>query len=1135
MRIRTLLQTALTASLLLTVGLLFGIWSMGSHLDRLALTQQRALDVVGEVSSLQVLTNEYALNSEERVVQQWLSSHERVIQILSSSLESDPTTPAVALEEAKALPQFFNRLTETADGADQNLQRRRTRLLLGQLLTHTQSISDTVNRWADTASTDRLVLEHRFQILSMAVPIIILLVLAALVTLLVLRVLRPLFLLHKSVQSFARGDLSARCTTNSKDEMGDLARTFDAMASSRQVTEAELRDGEANLKYLLNEMPVGVCLVDAIGRIYFRNKFCMDVFGYTESDAPTLDTWRLHAFPDPTYSKATQGSWSTLMQDATGVAGAIPVCEYQMTTKHGSVRDVDVSRITFGDHLLLTFVDQTVRKQHVLKLQETTAVAEAANLAKSSFLATMSHEIRTPMNGILGMLQLLQHTELTSRQSDYTRKAEGATLALLGIINDILDFSKVEAGKLELDNQPLVIGDLLRELSVILSANLGSKNVEILFKLASDVPPIVIGDALRLRQVLINLAGNALKFTEQGEVVLGIRLLKRDADQVELEFSILDTGIGIAADKLGYIFEGFSQAESTTSRRFGGTGLGLAISQRLVALMGGTLAVESEFGKGSRFFFNIRVGVGSAMAAATASPHAVPAGASPLQALLTPGGVGLRVLVVDDNALSREILNEMAIEMGWQVKSVVSGEAALAHLEQGNAPHYDIVLMDWRMPGMDGWEATRKIRKLRQGGQALVVIMVTAASRELLNKKSRLETDLIDSYLVKPITASMLYEAVAEAIAKRRGEHIRRSEMQASTQLDGLRLLVVEDNLLNQQIARELLERCGAQIAIATGGLDGVEQALAADPPFDAILMDVQMPDIDGLEATRRIRSEPRMCGVPIIAMTANAMEADKEACRAVGMVDHVAKPVDLNTLIDTVLRHAGHQRTGALPKPAPAIAEPAAAIAASLIDIDAAVNRMGGNREFYDKMVFGFRSDAALLVAELQGHIRLGGYAQAIRSAHTLRGLAATVGAVALSAQVQRIETMVKHALADASTQTTATLADMSTDLASQLALVLAAMPQSLQRPMSQVDDSVPEILDGGALATALQELAALLKLRDMRATIVGDKLRRKFGGNLDAVQLEQLSSLEQALAQIDFARAIDACNVLRSQLPAT
>jgi two-component system sensor histidine kinase/response regulator len=787
--------------------------------------------------------------------------------------------------------------------------------------------------------------------------------------------------------------------------------------------------------------------------------------------------------------------------------------------------------------------DITERKNAEATIVAAKQAAEDSNRAKSSFLATMSHEIRTPMNGILGMLQLLQHTELTSRQIDYTRKAEGATRALLGIINDILDFSKVEAGKLELDNQTLVIGELLRELSVILSANLGSKNVEVLFMIAADVPPVVIGDALRLRQVLINLAGNALKFTEQGEVILGIRLLKREADQVELEFSIRDTGIGIPADKLDYIFEGFSQAESTTSRRFGGTGLGLAISQRLVALMGGTLAVESEFGKGSCFFFSIRLDVGHALPAEISSPPADPAGDLHQQALLVPGGAGLRILIVDDNALSREILNEMASAMGWQVNCCVSGEAAMTLLQQVDAPRYDIVLMDWRMPGMDGWDTTRKIRQLDHGGQAPVVIMVTAAGRELISKKSKLETALIDGYLVKPITASMLYEAVAEAIVERKGESIRHSTTQASEQLAGLRLLVVEDNLLNQQIARELLERCGAQITVAGGGLEGVEQALAADPPFDAILMDVQMPDIDGLEATRRLRVVPRMSKVPIIAMTANAMETDKEACRAVGMVGHVAKPIDLNALVNTVLWHVRNTGVEALaPRlnvetvslPTPAITASDNAMYVPLIDVDTAIKRMGGNHSFYDKVVFGFRSDAAALVTELQGYLAVADHAQAIRSAHTLRGLAATVGAVALSAQAQQIETALRTALADASSDSPAGLEDMAADLSNQLAQVLAALPQSSTPQMSgssslrQLNDSADKKFDGDAFATLLQELVALLRLRDMQATVVGEKIRQEFSSTLDSYQREKLSVLEQALSQLDFVSAIATCDAL-------
>ncbi len=886
---------------------------------------------------------------------------------------------------------------------------------------------------------------------------------------------------------------------------------------------------------IINECPVGIVVYRASGECVAINQAYAGILGEAVDDIMrknfrNLDSWRSAGLLEQAIQAL--GSNSNIQTTA------------HHTADSGREIWVDVHFLPFllgGEpHLMCIKSDVTTWHLAEVALNEAKLEAEKTSRAKSEFLATMSHEIRTPMNGILGMLKLLQHTQLTPRQIDYAQKAEGATQALLSIINDILDFSKVEAGRLELDEHPFVIGDLLRELSVILSANLGFKNVEILFEVATDVPPVLVGDSLRLRQILINLAGNALKFTEQGEVVLSIRLLKRDVEQVELEFSIRDTGIGIPADKLDYIFEGFSQAASSTSRRFGGTGLGLAISQRLVVLMGSTLDVESEFGRGSRFFFSLCLGVRPALGATASTPNQLQAEACPLQTLLIPGTAGLRVLVVDDNALSRKILMEMAIAIGWQVECSVSGEAALVYLEQPDAPHYDIVLMDWRMPGMDGWETTRKIRQFEHGGQAPVVIMVTAASRELLTKKSTLETNLIDGYLVKPITASMLYEAVAEAIVECKGENIRQSVVHAREQLAGLRLLVVEDNRLNRQVAQELLERCGAQITIAVGGHEGIEEAVAADPPFDAILMDVQMPGIDGLEATRRLRAVPRMHSVPIIAMTANAMEADKEICLSVGMVDHVCKPIDLNTLITTVLRHtrgsaddavAPAPTFEALSQPVPNIPTPILAMDASFVDVDSAIKRMGCSRDFYEKVVLGFRSDAALLVAELQRFITMKDHAQAMRAAHTLRGLADTVGAGALSAQAEQIETTLRKMHSDTSNLNFAGLEDMSTYLATQFVYVLAALPQPLPPSLTVYSEhEVAGLLDRVTFSTKLQELRSSLELRDMQASKLGEQLRQRFGSMLDKDQLDQLLALEHALGRLDFTSAIDACDALSS-----
>ncbi|MDP3614249.1 MAG: PAS-domain containing protein, partial [Rubrivivax sp.] len=431
----------------------------------------------------------------------------------------------------------------------------------------------------------------------------------------------------------------------------------------------------------------------------------------------------------------------------------------------------------------------------ITELTQTTEAAQKASVAKSQFLANMSHEIRTPMNAILGMLALLRKTELSARQADYAVKTEGAARSLLGLLNDILDFSKVEAGKMTLDAHPFRIDQLLRDLSVIVSASVGAKPVEVLFDVDPALPRQLVGDAMRLQQVLLNLTGNAIKFTARGEVVLSIRVLKQDAVSVNMEIAVRDTGIGIAPENQARIFSGFTQAEASTTRRFGGTGLGLAISQRMVTMMGGELQLDSALGRGSRFHFAITLPVVSDATAAADTPRRVRA-------------APLRALVVDDNPTAREVLQRMGDSLGWTINVADSGQAALDQLQAQAALGivFDAIFVDWQMPGLDGWATSQRIRALCGAGKTPVIVMVTAHGREMLAQRSEADQALLDGFLVKPVTPSMLFDAIADAgLGHGPAGPLRIAGAASAQRLAGLRLLVVEDNLNNQQVARELL------------------------------------------------------------------------------------------------------------------------------------------------------------------------------------------------------------------------------------------------------------------------------------------------------------------------------------------
>ena len=761
-------------------------------------------------------------------------------------------------------------------------------------------------------------------------------------------------------------------------------------------------------------------------------------------------------------------------------------------------------------------------------LAQRTREAEAASRAKSEFVANMSHEIRTPMNAVLGLLQLLELTGLDTRQHDYVHKAEGAARSLLGILNDILDFSKVESGKLVLDDAPFRLDELLRNLSVVLSSALQRKEVEVLFQLDPAVPRALRGDGMRLQQVLLNLAGNALKFTERGEVVVALQLLQVRPDSVRVEFSVRDTGIGIAADRLDAIFEGFTQAEASTTRRFGSTGLGLAISRRLVRLMGGELQVQSTPGQGSRFYFTLELGcdaqtrtVERTATAEEAAPHA------------------LRVLIVDDNATAREVLSAMVASFGWQAQTASSGAQAIALLEVAadtGAP-FDILCVDWIMPGMDGWETIQHLRA-RQAGPLPAILMITAHGREMLVQRLDEAEQPLDGFLVKPVTPSMLFDAVAQATQGASVTLERRAapRVQADGALSGLRILIVEDNPLNQQVARELLTYAGAEIEVAGDGLQGIECVRSAPLPHDAILMDIQMPHMDGYAATRVLRQEMGIA-TPIIAMTANALPADRAACLAAGMSDHIGKPIDARELIDLLLRHcregAVTRATAAastLPAPPPALpALPAG------YDLAGALARMAGSRSLLARLARGFGPESASILATATAALQQGDCVAAAREMHTLKGLAATLGATALAQQAAQVETACKTAPVlgghggecppDVAAGIARELAALDAARAAAVA-VLVAVADALDPPSADPDAGTP--VDRQRLREQLDELGALLDQQNMRALDVFATLQREAGSAL----ADSLHGIEAALFQLDFTAARDQVTHLQQRL---
>ncbi len=820
-------------------------------------------------------------------------------------------------------------------------------------------------------------------------------------------VTRPVFLLRNALTKIQKGCLGETVDLPFNDEIGKMGIAFNEMSLELHEGQEEIKKAEEKYRSIFEKATVGIyqTTTDSKGRFLTVNPAFAKILNYSSPQEvlETITDMKSQLYVNPGDRKKLQN----LLKKKEFVKGF----ETQFYQKQGKIIDVAINVHTTYDENKNRFqyegiLEDITEKKQAYQLKIAKEAAEAATLAKSNFLANMSHEIRTPMNAVIGTTYLALKTDLSPKQTDYLKRIELSAKSLLGVINDILDFSKIESGKLDIEQVDFNLCQTLDTvINIIMTKTRERKNLEVLFHIDPNVPLMLVGDSLRLGQVLVNLCDNAIKFTKEGEIVLTVKVIEQVDDDIRLQFLIRDTGIGISREQISKLFKPFTQADASTTRKYGGTGLGLIICKKIIEMMGGSIQVNSKMGEGTVFFFTMEF---------KKSRQRLK------QVLTTPSDLkDVRVLVIDDNATSRNILENMLKTFHFKVSLAKNGKQALDVLENTSKDHpFELVLMDWKMPETDAIDVAKKIKDHPKLSKIPKIIMATAFGHETMDQQ--LDQNCRESFLLKPFSPSSLFDSIMQAFCRRipefdKGSLSDEKILQELKTIQGARILVVEDNKINQVLAREILEETGFMVTIADDGQKAVD--LLSRQLFDAVLMDIQMPVMDGYEATKLILKNTRngLKKIPIIAMTAHAMASDKVKSLEAGMVQHITKPIDPNELFSALLTWVKAKdsmflkfRSG-VKKGNPQKDNTHSFKDMPGIDIKKGLSRTLGKETLYEKILIQFYTEYADAAIKIKKAIESKEEKKALHLVHAIKGLAGSIGANDLSKMALTLETHMK------------------------------------------------------------------------------------------------------------------------------